>query len=455
MSDIELVINNGAETVEEIVDDPSWVDEPEDLSSQTVIQNRYCFWYMRRHGGSAANKAVNKYEDAVKKIGSFQTVEHFWRVYDHLIRPNDHKSSTIDYHLFKNGIKPTWEDPQNARGGKWIVRLKKGLASKYWEELVLAIIGEQFDVGSEICGAVISVRGNEDILSVWNKNADNMEATNKIRDQLRRILQFPVFIPIEYKKHEDSLTDKTSFRNTVVYRPPSGTNTDRGDRGGERLGSGSVAMNKDRTDNRGGGGGGDSGSRPFTRQDSGGGRPVGGSSGSIRDRTGPSADQVLSPLKSPTWQPRGEGGRGPDSLSSVGAWGRKDAVKESKEADTSGGWRRSRTQDKEDPDGGGGGSSGGGALTSPNTGSSGAYKPRTTTANDGLGSPSLNNRSGPRDFKRASDGTSGTVAGGSSVSAHNKQTYSAPSKADTAEVWTRGKHHDATIDGAGGASDKT
>ena len=38
------------------------------------------------------------------------------------------------------------------------MRLKKGLASRAWENLVLAIIGEQFDVGNEICGAVVSVR---------------------------------------------------------------------------------------------------------------------------------------------------------------------------------------------------------------------------------------------------------------------------------------------------------
>ena len=35
-----------------------------------------------------------------------------------------------------------------------MIRLKKGLASSYWEEIILAIIGEQFDVGNEICGAV-------------------------------------------------------------------------------------------------------------------------------------------------------------------------------------------------------------------------------------------------------------------------------------------------------------
>ena len=131
----------------------------------------------------------------MKIIATFQTVEHFWRVYDHLIRPNEFKFTT-DYHLFKEvrniimiiiiiiiidyyyhlllllslfhiilicpyvrtilsqGVKPTWEDPANKQGGKWMIRLKKGLASSYWEEIVLAIIGEQFDVGNEICGAV-------------------------------------------------------------------------------------------------------------------------------------------------------------------------------------------------------------------------------------------------------------------------------------------------------------
>lgn len=31
-------------------------------------------------------------------------------------------------------------------------------------------------------------------------------------DQMRRILKLPPFIPIEYKKHQDSIVDKSSFR---------------------------------------------------------------------------------------------------------------------------------------------------------------------------------------------------------------------------------------------------
>jgi len=50
------------------------------------------------------------------------------------------------------------QDDANRSGGKWIIRLKKGLASRCWENLILAMLGEQFMVGEEICGAVVSVR---------------------------------------------------------------------------------------------------------------------------------------------------------------------------------------------------------------------------------------------------------------------------------------------------------
>ena len=60
----------------------------------------------------------------------------------------------IKYHSYILSIK----DEANKAGGKWIIRLKKGLASRCWENLILAMLGEQFMVGEEICGAVISIR---------------------------------------------------------------------------------------------------------------------------------------------------------------------------------------------------------------------------------------------------------------------------------------------------------
>ena len=87
------------------------------------------------------------------------------------------------------------QDPGNANGGKWIIRVNKGFVSRLWEDLVLAIVGDQarvpsspmsliraqFDVGDEICGAVVSIRYNEDIIAVWNKSALDADITAKIR----------------------------------------------------------------------------------------------------------------------------------------------------------------------------------------------------------------------------------------------------------------------------------
>lgn len=38
------------------------------------------------------------------------------------------------------------------------------------------MIGEQFDYGDEICGAVVSVRGKQEKVALWTKNAANETA---------------------------------------------------------------------------------------------------------------------------------------------------------------------------------------------------------------------------------------------------------------------------------------
>ena len=76
---------------------------------------------------------ANPYESAIRNISTVKSVEEFWTTYNYLVRPNSLTNGT-DYHFFREGIKPTWEDPSNAKGGKWIVRLRKGLSSRYWEE---------------------------------------------------------------------------------------------------------------------------------------------------------------------------------------------------------------------------------------------------------------------------------------------------------------------------------
>ncbi|KAM0071538.1 putative translation Initiation factor eIF-4e, eukaryotic translation initiation factor 4E (eIF-4E) [Helianthus debilis subsp. tardiflorus] len=62
-----------------------------------------------------------------------------------------------DLRCFKNRIEPKWEDPVCAGGGKWTMTFPKSKSDTCWLYTLLAMIGEQFDHGDEICGAVVNM----------------------------------------------------------------------------------------------------------------------------------------------------------------------------------------------------------------------------------------------------------------------------------------------------------
>lgn len=167
------------------------------------------------------------YEKSTVPLAAISSVESFWAVYSHLKRPSQ-LPTVSDYHIFKKGIRPVWEDDANKRGGKWIVRLKKGVADRYWEDLLLAMVGDQFaEAGDEVCGAVLSVRGGEDVLSVWTRidggrnikiryvslrsahfqsDADWLD-----RETIKRLLAFPFDTNIVWKSHDDSIAQRSAI----------------------------------------------------------------------------------------------------------------------------------------------------------------------------------------------------------------------------------------------------
>ena len=183
------------------------------LPGEHPLQFNYAFWFSRRNPGGKQTS----YDQNLKQVFVVASVEQFWQLYSHVVRPCDLGTGHSDYHLFKEGVRPMWEDGANKAGGKWIVRLRKGISSRCWENLILAMVGEQFMVGDEICGAVISIRYQEDILSLWNRTANDQLTTSRIRDTLKRVLNLPPNTIMEYKTHTDSLKDNSSYRNTDVF----------------------------------------------------------------------------------------------------------------------------------------------------------------------------------------------------------------------------------------------
>ncbi|CAL1715243.1 unnamed protein product [Somion occarium] len=201
------------------------------------LRNTWVFWF-RQH--RAPGNKITNYEEGIKKISAFSSVESFWSLWTHLYPPSG-LLPTTDYLLFHSGIRrPVWEDPLNIGGGKWIIRLKKGVADRLWEDLVLAVVGDQFDDVTEgreatakdkggadpngewpeICGCTISVRQNEDIITLWNKVEGDAKVKERISATIRRVLNLPLTTHMEYKSNNDSMQDKSSFRVPAADRTP-------------------------------------------------------------------------------------------------------------------------------------------------------------------------------------------------------------------------------------------
>ncbi|KAK4501409.1 hypothetical protein PRZ48_007218 [Zasmidium cellare] len=170
------------------------------------------------------------YEKSIRPMCRMSTAQDFWKVYSHLKHPSD-LPTVSDYHFFKEGIRPVWEDEENRKGGKWTMRLKKGVADRYWESLLLAMIGDQFvEASEEVCGAVVSVRSGEDVISIWTKNDGGRNV--KIRETIKRVLSLPADTNLQWRSHDESITQRHAVdqarqekrRNTIVAEKEGGEN---------------------------------------------------------------------------------------------------------------------------------------------------------------------------------------------------------------------------------------
>lgn len=130
---------------------------------------------------------LGDYELSLVTVGNFDTVEGFARHLNNIRLPSQ-LTRNSNYHLFKNGIRPMWEDPANAKGGKWVVlfRSSPSLLDASWANLSMDLVGEILDPDDEVCGVVASTRPKVDRIQVWTRGRDDVDRINGIG---RRILE--------------------------------------------------------------------------------------------------------------------------------------------------------------------------------------------------------------------------------------------------------------------------
>ena len=178
------------------------------MSKSQKLSNKFVFWY---HINEIS--ADQEYESQIKKLAEFETLEDFWAIFQYLKKPDDCKQA-IEFQLFKNQIKPMWEDENNKNGGRIALKLRKEFSNLVWEELVFAFIGGYFDkeIKDEINGLVINCKKDFNTLQIWLKTYTT-EVTSALEKNIREILNIPNEVALDIKPFNQPQKDYSNYNN--------------------------------------------------------------------------------------------------------------------------------------------------------------------------------------------------------------------------------------------------
>ena len=143
-------------------------------------------------------------ETAITPVCDVASVQQFWYVFHTLARPTS-LPMRADVHFFVRTVQPTWEEPANAAGGRWLIEYKRGeedTLSASWLSTLLAIIGEQFTDSEEVMGVVLSIRKGKNKLQLWTRNGLRREETMRLGREWKAALDYSS--KIGYMTHDDS-----------------------------------------------------------------------------------------------------------------------------------------------------------------------------------------------------------------------------------------------------------
>jgi len=190
------------------------VREGEYSPQETPLETAWTFWYDKK---TSDRKESDQYMEGLRQLGSFNTVQGFYRHYSYLLRPSELPRDHNCY-MFRKNYKPMWEEfPE---GGCWIIRIKRKATQNYvnhmWENLLLACIGEAFAM-PDVVGCVLSTRLKDDVLSIWNLSNRDTPARFRIGERLKEVLDLNMTALIQYKDHMQSLQDYSTYRNARNY----------------------------------------------------------------------------------------------------------------------------------------------------------------------------------------------------------------------------------------------
>eukprot|EP00755_Sulcionema_specki_P027994 Sspe_Gene.88924::Locus_60828_Transcript_1_1_Confidence_1.000_Length_1293::g.88924::m.88924/K03259/EIF4E; translation initiation factor 4E len=166
------------------------------------------------------------------EVGSFKTLEGFWRYWHHL--PVRELRGTAFYRIFKKGISPHWEDPANKNGGKVVTRTVAQERVTIWKNFAQLIINDEAISELGVCGGVLCSNKTKppsamDCLQLW------VDGRMQVTDSHAQRMAGAALEDVKIRCHiEFGYTPHTRDPNSQVQASPLRTLTKRSDPDGRR-----------------------------------------------------------------------------------------------------------------------------------------------------------------------------------------------------------------------------
>lgn len=176
------------------------LDNKEEFTAKHPLNSKWTLWYTK----PTTNKSES-WSDLLKPVITFGSVEEFWGIYNSIPVAN-HLPMRSDYHLFKEGIKPEWEDEQNSNGGRWQFSFNNrkevnGVINDLWLRGLLAVIGETIeDEENEVNGIVLNIRKAIRV-AIWTKDC-NSDKLITIGERFKKVLRLTDDQKVEFMSHD-------------------------------------------------------------------------------------------------------------------------------------------------------------------------------------------------------------------------------------------------------------
>ncbi|KAF8428310.1 translation initiation factor eIF 4e-like domain-containing protein [Tirmania nivea] len=195
---------------------------PDNFTVKHPLMNKWTLWFTKPASGGKSGG--DNWADLLKNVVTFDSVEEFWGIYNNITKTSD-LAIKSDYHLFKAGVRPEWEDPQNKAGGKWAYQFKNKSSvaiDELWLHVMLAAIGETLEKegDSEVMGVVVNVRKGLYRIGVWTRTTGGMirpgpgvagrsleegrETLLEIGRRFKEVLRLPEREVVEFAGHTET-----------------------------------------------------------------------------------------------------------------------------------------------------------------------------------------------------------------------------------------------------------